>query len=97
MAIGPVWLANIAIATATSVLLGLMLYVYARNWRAVRSRFAVGLMAFTGFVLAQALGLIWLNYWMSTIPSYGPMAAPMLMVGSAQLLGFVALFAITWD
>ena len=97
MALGPLWAANIAVATATSILLGLMLYVYARNARAVRSRFAVGLLAFTGFVLAQMLGMVWLFSWMSEIPSYGPMAVPMLMVGSAELLGFVALFAITWE
>jgi len=97
MALGLLWAANIAVATATTALLGLMLYVYARNWRAVRSRFAIGLMAFTGFVLAQMLGMVWLYYWMSTIPSYNPMAVPMLMIGSAQFLGFVALFAITWE
>lgn len=97
MALGLLWAANIAVAAATIALLGLMLYVYGRNWRAVRSRFAIGLIAFTGFLLAEVLGMIWLYFWMGNIPAYSPMAAPMLMVNSAQFLGFVALFAITWD
>ncbi len=97
MALGLLWAANIAVAAATIALLGLMLYVYGRNWRAVRSRFAIGLIAFTGFLLAEVLGMILLYFWMGNIPEYGPMAAPMLMVNSAQFLGFVALFAITWD
>ena len=97
MALGLLWAANIAVAAATTALLALMLYVYGRNWRAVRSRFAIGLMAFTAFVLAEVLGMMWLYFWMNTIPEYGPMAMPMLVVNSVQFLGFVALFAITWE
>ena len=97
MALGLLWAVNIAIAVATTALVGLMLYVYGRNWRAVRSRFAVGLVAFSAFVLAQVVGTIWLYFWMNEIPQYNQMAMPMLLLSSAQFLGFVALFAVTWE
>ena len=97
MALGLLWAVNIAVASATIVLLAMMMYVYGRNWRAVRSRFAVGLVAFAAFLLAQVVGMIWLFFWMNDIPQYGQMATPMLFLASAQFLGFVALFAVTWD
>ncbi len=97
MALGLVWALNIAVGVATIALLGLMLYVYGRNWRAVRSRFAVGLIAFAGFVLAEVIGMVSVYFWMNEIPSYGPMAMPLLVLNSAQFLGFVALFVVTWD
>lgn len=97
MALGLLWALNIAVAVATIALLALMLYVYGRNWRAVRSRFAVGLVAFAVFVLAEVLGMIWVYFAMDAAGGYTPMAMPLLVMNSAQFLGFVALFAVTWD
>lgn len=97
MALGLLWALNIAVAGATVALLALMLYVYGRNLRAVRSRFAIGLFAFAAFVLAELGGMIYIYLLMDRFPSYGPMAMPLLIVNSAQFLGFVALFAVTWE
>ncbi len=84
------------VAAASSAFLGGLLYVYAKNHRALRTPFTLGLVFFAGLLLAQSLGSIYF-FWMMSQAGEGPgVAVPMLGLDLAELIGFATLFTVTW-
>jgi hypothetical protein len=93
------WFTVTRLATVLNVVLLLgLVYVWVRNFRQVRTRFTVGLLAFGGFLLAQnafALYIYVVNAktsgWFAEIPELYNMSIMVLTV-----LQFAALAALAW-
>lgn len=96
MPLGLFWALSIAIAAVSSVLLLGLLFVYVRNHRQLRSPFTFGLVFFAALLLLQNLGLIYFYYLMNEWGEGPSMAVQMFALGTAELIGFAALFYVTW-
>ncbi len=84
------------VAAASAAFLAGLLYVYLRNHRQLRSPFTFGLVFFAALLLVQNLGSIYFYYVMSSAGQGSSVAIPMLALDSAELVGFAALFLVTW-
>lgn len=87
---------SMAVAAASSAFLVALLYVYLRNHRQLRAPFTFGLVFFALLLLAQNLGSIWFDYMMSEWGEGAGIAIPMLVLDLVELVGFAALFVVTW-
>ncbi len=84
------------VATASSALLVALLYVYGKNHRQLRAPFTFGLVFFALLLLIQNLGSIYFDYMMSETGAGSGIALPMLILDVVELVGFAALFVVTW-
>ena len=84
------------IAAASAAFLSALLLVYFRNHRELRSPFTLGLVFFAALLLLQNLGSIYFDYLMADAGEGTRVAVPMLVLDSAELVGFAALFFVTW-
>ncbi len=84
------------VAAASAVFLSALLYVYTRNHRHLQSVFTLGLVFFAAVLLLQSLGSIYLDWMMSMAGEGAGVALPMLALDCAELVGFAALFFVTW-
>src|SRR3989442_15956124 len=92
------WVANMIVSAVSIVVLAGLLIVYARNFRAIKSTFSVGLVLFAVLFLVQNIAAIALFLSMSTNANYGlAVAMPMLALNVAELSGFAVLFWISWQ
>ena len=87
---------SIGVATASSALLIALLAVYVRNHRQLRSPFTIGLVFFALLLLIQNLGSIYFDVMMSDSGAGSGIAIPMFMLDLIELVGFAALFLVTW-
>ncbi len=85
-----------AAAAASSAFLIVLLFVYLRNHRQIRAPFTFGLVFFALLLLIQNLGSIYFDYMMSEAGIGSGIAIPMLSLDLVELVGFAALFAVTW-
>ncbi len=76
--------------------LGALLYVYLRNHHQFQSVFTLGLVFFAALLLFQSLGSIYFDWIMAQSGAGMSIALPMLTLDVAELVGFVALFWVTW-
>ena len=84
------------VAAVSAAVLAALLYVYFRNHKEFRSPFTLGLVFFAAVLLVQNLGSIYFDYLMSARGEGSRVAIPMLALDSAELVGFAALFYVTW-
>ncbi len=84
------------VASVSSVLLLALLFVYLRNHRQLRSPFTLGLILFAVLFLVQNLGSVYFYYLMNEWHEGPGMAIPMFALDAAELIGFAALFYVTW-
>lgn len=96
MALGMLWMINITIAAGAAAALTGLVVVYARNVRAIRSPFTIGLLLFGLLFLAQNLAAILVYISMSDQGFTSTVALPMLALNVAGLAGVGALFYVTW-
>lgn len=95
MAIGPLWLVSMLVASITAIATGALLYIYARNLTHVRSRFAVGLVIFALAVIIQNILAVYFYFLLSqSFPAV--VAIPLIIVGSLELAGIGTLLWVTW-
>ncbi len=85
-----------AVAAVSSAFLLGLLYVYVKNHRALRTPFTLGLVFFAGLLLVQNLGSVYFFWTMSQAGEGPAVAVPMLGLDMAGLIGFAALFTVTW-
>ncbi len=84
------------VAAVSAAVLAALLYVYFHNHREFRSPFTLGLVFFAAVLLVQNLGSIYFDYLMAAMGEGSRVAIPMLALDSAELVGFAALFYVTW-
>jgi len=91
------WIANMVVSAINIVVLCGLLVVYARNFRAIKSQFSVGLVLFALLFLVQNIAAIAL-YLSMAAANYGvSVALPLLALNMAELSGFAVLFWISWQ
>lgn len=96
------WVANIILSAVSASVLSALLFIYVKNFRAIKSSFSVGLLVFGALLLIQSVAAVALYVHILTqaaVPGrYGlDMAMPMFAITSAQLVGFGVLFRISWQ
>ena len=98
MALGMFWALNILFAGISSALLAILLVVYLRNARHIRSKFAIGLVVFAALFLIQNVAGMWFYMVMNEDPSLGArVALPMLVLNAMETGALCTLVAISWD
>lgn len=85
-----------AVAAASSAFLVALLLVYLRNHRQLRAPFTLGLIFFALLLLVQNLGSIWFDFMMAQWGEGSTIAIPMFILDLVELVGFAALFTVTW-
>ncbi len=92
--LGPFWMANIALLIVNAVLLAVLLTVYVKNFGQIRSKFALGLIAFASLFLIDNLAAAYLYFGLAQ--AYGAaVATPLLAINLIAVLGFVTLLWTT--
>jgi hypothetical protein len=84
------------VSAASTVFLSALLLVYVRNHQHLQSVFTLGLVFFAALLLLQSLGSIYFDWMMAQSGAGSGVAMPMLALGTAELIGFAALFWVTW-
>jgi hypothetical protein len=84
------------VSAASTVFLAALLYVYVRNHHQLQSVFTLGLVFFAALLMFQSLGSIYFDWMMAESGVGSAVALPMLALNIAELVGFVALFWVTW-
>ena len=98
MALGMFWALNILFAAISSALLAVLLFVYLRNARQIRSKFAIGLVVFAALFLIQNVAGMWIYMSMNEDPRLGAgVALPMLVLNAMETGALGTLVAISWD
>lgn len=97
MALGLLWALNIGIAAVTAALLVVLVVIYGKNARAIRSRFAVGLLLFAVLFLAQSFLGMWAYMAMNDAGQGPEVAFPMLLLNTTGMAAIATLVIITWD
>ena len=91
------WIANMVISVVSIVVLAVLLIVYSRSFRAIKSTFSVGLVLFAVLFLIQNIAAVAL-YMSMAAQNYGlGVAMPMLALNVAELSGFATLLWISWQ
>ncbi len=87
---------SMAVAAVSSAFLVALLFVYLHNHQHLRTPFTLGLVFFAFLLLVQNLGSIYFDFMMSNSGAGSGIAIPMLVLDVVELVGFVALFIVTW-
>ncbi|HZY94177.1 MAG TPA: hypothetical protein VFE98_04855 [Candidatus Bathyarchaeia archaeon] len=91
---------TIYLATTTGIclvnllLLGVLAWFYHRGYKQVGSRFALGLLAFAGFLAAQ--NILYIGFYMMNFQVFEEAAPYVIVANGAQTLGLVTLTMISW-
>lgn len=93
--IGPFWVANITLAAVNVAVVAGLLYVYAGNFSHLKSKLAVGLIAFSGILVAQNIAAVFM-YWKLAQTYTAVVAAPILLITVLETTGLLFLFWATW-
>jgi hypothetical protein len=94
MAFGPLWMIDIVLATANTILVAGLLITYSRNFRAIRSKFAWGLIVFAGILLVENVASLGIFFYLAV--EYTAELAILLMVTNGlQTVSFSALLWTT--
>src|SRR3989442_12917330 len=97
MALGMFWALNILFAGISSALLAVLLFVYLRNARQIRSKFAIGLVVFAALFLIQNVAGMWIYMSLNEKPSLGAGApVPMLVLNPMGARALGAPLALHW-
>jgi hypothetical protein len=96
VAIGTLWAIDLALAGVSVAFLIGLVYVYANNYRQLRSPFSLGLVLFASLFIIENLAAMVFYINMSDANVGANVALPMLALSAAELVGFAALFYVTW-
>jgi hypothetical protein len=93
--LGPIWAANIALAAVNMCVVAGVLYIYTRNFSALRSKLALGLIAFSSILVIQNVAAA-LMYWQLAQAYSAAVAIPILVITALETTGLLFLFWVTW-
>ena len=97
MALGTFWALNIALAGVSAAILAVLVYVYGRNARHIRSKFTLGLLLFAALFLIQNLAGMWIYMSMNDALLGANVAVPMLVLNATETGALGTLVAISWE
>jgi hypothetical protein len=87
---------DLALAAASLAVLLALLYVYAKNFRSIRSPLSLGLVLFAALFVVQNVAAMYFYVVLANGGFGAPVAMPMLALNAVELAGFVALFYVAW-
>jgi hypothetical protein len=93
--LGPYWVANITLAAVNVAVVAGLLYVYASNFGHLKSKLALGLIIFSGVLVAQNVAAVFM-YWQLAQKYTAIVAAPILLITVLETTGLLFLFWTTW-
>ena len=93
--LGPFWAANIALAVVNMAVVAGVLYIYAKNFGALRSKLALGLIAFSSILVIQNVTAAFM-YWQLAQAYSAAVAIPILLITALETTGLLVLFWVTW-
>jgi uncharacterized membrane protein YjjP (DUF1212 family) len=93
--LGPYWVANITLAAVNVAVVAGLLYVYASNFGQLKSKLALGLITFSGVLVAQNVAAVFM-YWQLAQKYTAIVAAPILLITVLETTGLLFLFWTTW-
>ena len=93
--VGLFWTANIALAGVNMAVVATVLYIYAKNFGALRSKLALGLIAFSSILIIQNVAAA-LMYWQLAQTYSAAVAIPILVITALETTGLLFLFWVTW-
>ncbi len=86
--------ATTGICLVNVLLLGGLGWVYHQGYKQVRNRFALGLLAFAGFLAVQ--NVLYITFYMMNFHVFEDAAPYVIVANGAQTLGLVTLTMISW-
>lgn len=95
--VGTIWIADIVVGSLSAVFLAVLLFIYSRNLRELRSPFTIGLFVFALFFLAQSLLGVSSALWMASMGYGSGVATQLLILHTVQAAAFGILVFISWD
>ena len=93
--LGPFWAANIALAVVNMCVVAGVLYIYAKNFGALHSRLALGLIAFSSILVIQNVAAA-IMYWQLAQTYSAAVATPILLITALETTSLLFLFWVTW-
>ncbi len=84
----------IIVTALSAVLLLALLFIYIRNYKAIKSKFCMGLILFAIILLAENLASLYFQTTVMEHCSY-EVAEPVLLINILEVLGFSALLYVT--
>ena len=93
--IGPFWGANITLAVVNVAVVAGLLYIYANNFGHLKSKLALGLIAFSVVLVAQNIAAAFM-YWQLAQRYTAIVAAPIMLITVLETIGLLFLFWATW-
>ena len=93
--IGPFWIANITLAGVNVAVVAGLLYVYTSNFGPLRSKLALGLIAFSSVLVLQNIVAAFI-YWGLAQTYTAAVAAPILLITALETTGLLLLLWATW-
>jgi len=100
MAIGTLWMIDLVLASASIIVLVVLLYLYRANFRSLRSPLSLGLILFAALFLLENLAAIYFYFaWNESLSNTGygaSVAMPMLLLNAVELVAFSTLLLVSW-
>jgi len=100
MALGTLWTIDLVLATASIIVLVVLLYLYRSNFRTLRSPLSLGLILFAGLFLLENLAAMYFYFvWNESLSNTGyasSVAMPMLLLNAVELVAFSTLLLVSW-
>ncbi len=87
---------DVVLAVASIALLLGLLYIYVTNYRSLRSPFSIGLIVFAMLFLIENLAAMYFYVAMNDSNIGASVAIPMLVLNTAEMVGFATLFFVSW-
>lgn len=95
--VGTIWLIDLIVGGVSVAFLALLLFVYGKNLRQVRSPFTLGLVVFALLFLVEGLVGISYHFWMANVGYGVDVAVPLLTLNAVKAGAFGVLAFISWD
>ncbi len=93
--IGPFWTVSIALAVVNMAVVACVLYIYAKNFGALHSKLALGLITFSSILFIQNVTAAFM-YWQLAQAYSAAVAIPILVITALETTGLTFLFWVTW-
>lgn len=87
---------SLAVNTVNVIILSILLYIYSKNMRHIKSKYNIGLIIFSAVFLIENLIIIHLSIfsWFYIDPI---VMAHMILIDTIELVGLLTLLYVTWE
>ena len=87
---------SLGISVANILILSMLLYIYSKNYRHIKSKFNLGLMVFSLLFLVENLSSIAMETLVWSTETFDMFISGIAFINAIELLGLLTLLYITW-